>query len=352
MTKTFRTTLWWLAIIGFFVVMLYQLRVILLPFVLGMMVAYLLDPVVDRLQRWRLSRGVATMLVTIAFFVLLALVLFALFPLVSEQLAGLIGSVPRLVEHIATIYNSQLERVLSAVPDGQMETVKNAFGNLADVAMNMFTGVANNLFSSGASLLNIVSLLLLTPVVAFYLLKDWDHMLMVIDDLLPRMHADTVREQVREINRTISGFLRGQLMVCASLAVYYAAALTLVGLPFGLLIGVLTGALIIVPYVGWASGFFLALTLAYTHADTANNLLVWVGGVYLFGQVIESYFLTPKLVGNRVGLHPLWLIFGMLSGGVLLGFVGVLLAVPITAVIGVLTRFTLQRYRHSDLYSG
>ncbi len=352
MTRNTRATLWWLGIIGFFILMLYQLRVILLPFVIAMMAAYLLDPVVDRLQRLRLSRGLATMVVTVVFFTLVALLAIALFPLVSEQLAGLISSIPHVVEQATAFYNSKVENLLAAVPDSQISTVKGAFGNFTDMATSMLTGFAGGLFTSGASVLNVVALLLLTPVVSFYLLKDWDHILDVIDELLPRKHAKTVRAQANEIDRTISGFLRGQVLVCAVLAVYYAVALTIVGVPFGLLVGGLTGALTIIPYVGWCSSFLLALALAYTHGDPAHHMLIGVVGIYLVGQVIESYFLTPKLVGDRVGLHPLWLIFGMLAGGVLLGFVGVLLAVPITAVIGVLTRFTVERYRHSSLYKG
>lgn len=352
MTRHTKTTLWWLGIIGFFVLMLYQLRVILLPFVLGMMIAYLLDPVVDRLQRYGLSRIVSTMLVTVGFFIAFTALILALSPLVAEQLMGFISTIPDLVEQASLLYNQQVDQVLHAVPDDQVATIKDVFGNLTNMAVGMLSTLVNNLFSSGASLLNLISMLLLTPIVAFYCLKDWDHMLRVIDNLLPRKYVKTVRAQINEIDVTISGFLRGQVLVCTVLAIYYALALTIVGLPFGLLVGALTGALVIIPYVGWLSGFLIALALAYVHGDAAYHLLMTVAVIYLIGQAVESYFLTPKMVGDRVGLHPLWLIFGMLAGGVLLGFVGVLLAVPITAVIGVLTRFTIERYLKSSLYKG
>jgi predicted PurR-regulated permease PerM len=233
-----------------------------------------------------------------------------------------------------------------------VDAVQNAFGNVSMVMMDMLTTFANDVFASGGALLNIISMLLITPIVAFYLLKDWDHILQVCDDLLPRKNADTIRTQMHLVDLTISGFLRGQLLVCLCLALYYSVTLTVVGLPFGLLVGVATGALAIIPYVGWISSCALALLLAYMHGGEGHALLFSVAAVYLCAQAIESYFLTPKLVGERVGLHPLWLIFGMLAGGTLLGFVGVLLAVPATAVIGVLIRFAIGRYRESELYSG
>ena len=205
------------------------------------------------------------------------------------------------------------------------------------------------MLSSGVAFINIISLILITPIVAFYLLRDWDKVVAHIDALLPRKRAETIRQQLVIIDNTLAGFVRGQLNVCILLGIYYAIFLTILGLNFGFVIGLATGFLVIFPYVGLLVGMAAGITVAFFQFGEMSQVLM-VLGVFISGQVIEGNFVTPKLVGDKVGLHPVWIIFAMLAGGALFGFVGVLLAVPMAAVIGVLIRFGLGEYQKSSYF--
>ena len=224
-------------------------------------------------------------------------------------------------------------------------------GSVDAVAGTGITGLLAGLWSGGVAFLQLLSLVIITPVVAFYLLRDWDRIVEHLDSLLPVAAAPTIREQLRKIDDTISAFVRGQAIVCLILGAYYAVALTLIGLPFGLLVGIGAGLISFIPYIGAAAGLIVGLVIAYTHFDQWTPI-IGVAAVFLAGQTVESYVLTPRLVGDRVGLHPVWIMFALLAGGALFGFTGVLLAVPAAAVIGVLLRFAIARYRDSDLYQG
>jgi predicted PurR-regulated permease PerM len=204
---------------------------------------------------------------------------------------------------------------------------------------------------SGVAFANLLSLLFITPVVAFYLLRDWDHFVRRIDDLLPLEHRKTILAQFREVDRNLAGFARGQASVCLVLAIYYALGLTLVGLEFGLVVGLGIGLISFIPYVGSITGLIVSLGIALAQFPTWGPVGL-VLGVFVVGQILEGYVLTPRLVGNRVGLHPVWVIFALLAGGTLFGFVGLLLAVPVAAVIGVLTRFAVQQYLASRYFRG
>jgi predicted PurR-regulated permease PerM len=201
------------------------------------------------------------------------------------------------------------------------------------------------------AVVNLLSLVFITPVVTFYLLRDWDRIVAKVDSWLPRDHADIIRVQMGEINRTLSGFIRGQATVCLALGTIYGVGLSLVGLDLGLVIGMTSGMLSFIPYLGSITGFVTGMGLAFAQgADW--HLPAMVAGVFAFGQVMEGNVLTPKLVGDKVGLHPVWIMFALLAGGTLFGFVGILLAVPVAAVIGVVVRFALSHYLASPIYHG
>jgi predicted PurR-regulated permease PerM len=208
---------------------------------------------------------------------------------------------------------------------------------------------ATGLVTQLEALANLMSLLLITPIVSFYLLRDWDDLVAKVDSWLPRAHLETIREQFREIDRTLAGFLRGQVTVCLILGAFYGIGLSLVGLDFGFIIGFATGLISFVPFFGMLIGFVVGLALAFAQFDSWLSIGL-VAAVFVAGQVIEGNFLTPKMVGERVGLHAVWVIFALLACGALFGFVGVLLAVPLAAVIGVLVRFGVARYLESPLY--
>lgn len=215
--------------------------------------------------------------------------------------------------------------------------------NLANT-LKLAGGVLRGIITSGFAIFNLISLLLITPVVAFYMLRDWDMFIAKVDSLLPRRSKASIREQARQIDRTLAGFIRGQLSVCVILGTYYSLGLYLVGLDLGLLVGFIAGLISFIPYVGSIVGFLLSIGIAFAQFDSLMPILQVVL-VFVTGQFLEGNFLTPKLVGENVGLHPVWVMFALLAGGVLLGFLGLMIAVPLAAVIGVLLRHAIENYK-------
>lgn len=342
----------WCLLFGAFIVVLIFLRQVLFPFVAGFAIAYFLDPVCDRLESAGLSRSWATALVTVSFFVLFVVVLALLAPLLYAQVIQFLNNLP----HYASAIHSKAAPLMDAAR-GYLSSEQGALNVKAFVESHLgdfakITVAFLGKFVGGLQVtFNIVSLFVITPVVAFYLLRDWDRIVARVDSWLPRAHVETIREQARLVDETLAGFLRGQFTVCILLGLFYGIGLSLVGLDFGLIVGLGTGLMSFVPYVGMLTGFVAGMGLAIAQFDALSSIAM-VAGVFVAGQLIEGNFLTPKLVGDRVNLHAVWIMFALLAGGALFGFVGVLLAVPTAAVIGVLARFTLAQYRQSALYLG
>ena len=341
----------WLVGLVAFGLCLYLLRGILLPFVAGMAVAYLLDPVADKLERWRFSRTLATTVITALFVVLAAAALFLLLPLLQQQLLDFISRFPAYLNKLREFLAPFAESMLARLEPEDVARMREAIAGYSDRAIDWALGLVRGLWRSGLAIVNILSLLFITPIVTFYLLRDWDRIVARTDALLPRAHAEVIRAQCRRVDETLAGFVRGQGLVCLILGVFYAVSLVLVGLDFGLIIGIAAGLVSFIPYFGAISGFVVSVGMALLQFDDPL-LIAAVAAVFVVGQVIEGNFLTPKLVGERVGLHPVWVIFGVLAGGALFGFVGILLAVPAAAVVGVLVRFALERYAASPLFLG
>lgn len=346
-----RQWLFWLSLGVLFLLFLYLIKSILLPFVVGILAAYFLDPAADRLEKTGLSRNMATAAITAAFFLLVILLCLWIPPVIIDQFAGLVETLPGYINAMSQQYGEKITHWLGALPAAQIENMQKSLSDISGALLRFAGDATLGLFQSGAVIINLLSLLLITPVVTFYLLRDWDALIARINALLPKAHAAVIREQLAIMDRTLAGFVRGQLNVCFLLAAYYGIGLSLVGLKFGLVIGVLTGFLVILPYVGMAFGLILGLGIALFQFDSYFPILM-VLAVFVTGQIIEGYFITPKLVGSKVGLHPVWIIFGMLAGAALFGFVGILLAIPVTAVIGVLIRFSLSQYLQSSYYHG
>jgi predicted PurR-regulated permease PerM len=328
-----------------FCALLYLLRGMLLPFVVGLMVAYLLNPMVDRLERWRLGRGLGSALVLGVFFAFLTGVLIWLVPLLVEQITGLVRSAPDYLQSLRRIINARL--ATSSKPIPAVGTLLQANG---DKLLEVAVAVLGGLWHSGMVLVGTLSLLFITPLVAFYCLRDWHHIQQHVKDLLPLEHKEVICTQLYKIDQVLSGYLRGQTLVCLIMACYFGFALSLAGLDYGLLIGVIAGLLTFIPYVGSAIGAVTSIGMAIVQFDGVQPVLL-VAGLFALGQLFEGNVLTPRIVGERVGLHPVWVIFGMLAGGTLLGMVGVLIALPLSAVVGVLVRFMIERYHRSDLYN-
>lgn len=347
-----RQIIFWLLVLALIIAFLMVFSSILLPFVAGMALAYFLDPVADRLERLGLSRMMATVVILVAFVVVFALALIIIIPVVINQASDFILRVP---EYITLLQQRIAESNASWLPDWigtQINTIKANFSKYLADGFGFIGALFEQLWNSGKSLLDIASLFVVTPVVAFYLLLDWDRMIAKVDNWIPRNQVATVREIANEVDAAIAGFVRGQGSMCLILGVYYGIGLSLAGLNFGLLIGFLTGMLSFIPYVGAMLCLVIAAGVAIVQFWPDYTSIAIVLAVFFSGQFIEGNVLQPKLVGSSVGLHPVWLMFALFAFGLLFGFVGLLVAVPASAAIAVLVRFAISRYLQSDLYHG
>ncbi|HEU5046671.1 MAG TPA: AI-2E family transporter [Rickettsiales bacterium] len=349
--STFRIQLiFWSAGIILFFYFLSLIKSILLPFVVGMLAAYFLNPAVRRLQMMtKGSRSGAAAVITILFFSVTILLGVVLVPLIAHQLTNLLQQLPDYIKDLQDKYSHQINHYVAALKSDKAGAIKDAAGNVGGTLAGWAGNMLSDLLRSSLALLNVLSLVFITPIVVFYLLRDWEQVVARFNALLPRKHERVIREQLRAIDRTLSGFIRGQTNVCLIMATYYALMLTAAGLNFGLGLGIMTGFLLFVPFVGIMICLTLSMTVALFQFGLDPHLIV-IAAIYLVGMALEGSMLTPKLVGNEVGLHPVWIIFGMLSGAALFGFVGVLISVPVTSVIGVLARFAIERYKQSVIY--
>ncbi|MEQ8194389.1 MAG: AI-2E family transporter [Rhodospirillales bacterium] len=342
---------YWLIGFAVFILLVYVLRDILLPFVVGMAIAYFLNPLTTRLQHWKVSRTIATLLIMLAFIAITVTAALLLFPLLQAQVASFAVRVPGYLEKLRASVMPFLEHAWTALSDEQAQKLKDAAGGQAGAAIKWVGGLLKKVWSGGLALFELISLVVITPIVAFYMLRDWETFVHKIDGWLPQRHAGTIRGLAKRIDDTIAGFVRGQASVCLILALYYGLALSVVGLEFGLIVGLFAGLISFIPYVGASLGLLGGVGLAYAQFPDWTPV-VMVAAVFGVGQVLESYALTPKLVGDKVGLHPVWIIFALMAGGALFGFTGMLLAIPVAAVTGVLIRFAISRYLDSPLYTG
>ncbi|WP_333713568.1 AI-2E family transporter [Yoonia sp.] len=344
-----------------FLVVLWFLGNVIMPFVLGGAIAYCLDPIADRLQKLGLTRVASVVVITLVATLVFILLILLVIPLLIEQTTSLINTAPE-------VFNRLRDGLFERFPDllDSESTISKQLSSIGETIQARGVELLNVGLSSALGLLNVLVLLVIVPVVAFYMLLDWDHMTAKIDSMLPRDHVDTVRMLARDIDRTLASFIRGQGTVCLILGTYYAVALMLAGLNFGLIVGFVAGLITFIPYVGAVVGGALAIGLALfqfwgsvevVDGDTVTYSTNWlrialIAGIFAIGQFVEGNILTPKLVGGSVGLHPVWLLFALSVFGSLFGFVGMLVAVPIAAMIGVLARWGIDQYRASLLYRG
>jgi predicted PurR-regulated permease PerM len=324
-------------------------RAVLLPFLVGMAAAYMLDPAADQLQRWGLSRGVATLLITVSFFIVLVVLLVLILPTLAVQAADLAAELPGYLERLRERAVPTLAGLLARFDLGLDLSAKGLFQRYSSQGMDVLVGAVTGLLQSGVALLNLVALIFVTPIVTFYLLRDWDRMVVRIWAAVPPDLQPTLRRLAQDVDEVLAGFIRGQGLVCLFLALFYGLGLWLVGLRYGLIIGLLTGIFSFIPYIGMTLGMVVGLAVAAFQFQDLW-LIGLVAGVFALGQFIEGNLISPRLIGSRIRLHPVWVIFAVLAGTALAGVVGTLLAVPVAAVIGVLLRFALERYRASALF--
>ncbi|KNG94052.1 AI-2E family transporter [Pseudaestuariivita atlantica] len=337
---------WGIAAIVFCVI-LWFLGDVLLPFVLGGAIAYCLDPVADRLETWGLSRAAATAIITLGGVLVFVVLFLLVVPLLVEQAVQLFNTAPQL-------FNDLRDFLTMRFPDLMVEgsTIRQTLATVGETIKSRGGELLNSVLSSAAGLLNIVMLFVIVPVVAVYLLLDWDRMIAKFEDMLPRDHAPVIIDLAHQIDDTLASFIRGMGSVCVILGTYYAVALMLVGLQFGLVVGFVAGLVTFIPYVGAIFGGALAVGLALFQFWGDWVSIGIVAAIFVIGQMVEGNILTPKLVGSSVGLHPVWLLLALSVFGTLFGFVGLLVAVPLAAALGVIARFALDQYKSSRLYRG
>jgi predicted PurR-regulated permease PerM len=337
----------WGIAFGILVLVLWLLGSTLLPFLLGAGLAYFLDPLADRLERIGLSRVVATCVMGLVGVLLFALVMAFAVPAIIQQIEALIVAAPDYIAQLIELLGRRYPDIF-----GETSRVRQSLTDVETMLREGGLPVLNQVLAGSLRVFDFLIVLLVTPVVAFYLLLDWDRMVAKINAVMPREHALTIRGLAREVDVVLAGFVRGQISVCLILGTFYAIMLTAVGLPFGYLVGAIAGLISFIPYVGSIVGFVLAMAIALFQFWDEKFWILVVAGIFLFGQFVEGNILSPNLIGKSVGLHPVWLILALAVFGTLFGFAGLLVAVPVAATLGVIGRFLIGQYLASPLYTG
>jgi predicted PurR-regulated permease PerM len=334
----------WILVAAIILWFAYATRGVLGPFIAGLVIAYLLDPVADRLEQRGVPRWVAAMLILVGFFGVFALLILAMAPLVAAQFQQLVQNLPQLIQSLGPL----VERLSDAAGDVvALETLTN---DLMHRAAAWLSTLASGILSRGLAVFNLLALFVMMPVVAFYALRDYDALTTRINAWWPSRYAGTIRRLLGESDAALAGFVRGQSLVCLSLAIFYSVGWSLIGLNYALVLGTLAGVLGFVPYLGVVVSVGLGLLVGLGQWGPDVLHLGLIVGVFFVGQLLESTVLTPNLIGNRIGLHPLWVLFAVFAGGELLGILGVFLAVPVAAVLGVVMRWLLGEYLKSPLF--
>ncbi len=324
---------------------------ILLPFVLAFVLAYILHPAGELMERHHVGRGVAAGLLTVGFCLFVLAVFLIIVPILQAQVIDFMRHIPQFSESVWHWVKRMMAYTKENITPAQWAELSDGVSGSVMSVLTALGASLSRMLSSGVAVFNLLALIVITPVVLFYVLRDWKEIKMAVNNLIPPRQAERAQSVLGEINQTLSGFIRGQALVCLLLGLFYGIGLSLVGLDFGILVGLLAGLLSFVPYFGFGTGLVLSLFLALMQGFTWGQ---WGGlaTVFILGQILEGYILTPRLVGQRVGLHPVWVIFALLAGGALAGFIGILVAVPVAAVIGVLVRRSVRWYRQTDLFTG
>ncbi len=333
------------AVIAF--VLLWTLGDVLVPFLVGGAIAYFLDPIADRMQRAGLSRVAATSVITILMLLVMVALVLSVIPTLISQLSALVNAAPEIAKRLQTFLVDRFPELQDST-----STMRQTLAEIGSFVQSKGAELAQTALTSALSIISALVFIVVVPVVAFYLLLDWDNMVTRVDNLLPRDHVETVRRLGREIDGVLAGFVRGQLSVCLVLGTYYSVALMLAGLQFGLVVGAIAGAITFIPYVGAIVGGVLAIGLALFQFWGDWVSIGIVAAIFAIGQFLEGNVMTPRLVGKSVGLHPVWLLLALSAFGSIFGFVGMLIAVPVAASIGVFARFAIAQYQASLLYRG
>lgn len=340
----------WGVILFFLFGVLFALREILLPFVAGAIIAYFLHPVVTYSCHKGIKRGFASAFLILLSVVLLIALFATLIPLIGEQLIGLIERLPSTLHVIENSVSAWLNNVINMLGMARADQIRGQISSLSAEGTTYLVNFAGRLIESGLTVFNVLSLLFVTPIVAFYMLMDWSKAIGSLEGMFPRRYAALIHGILSDIDDAISAYLRGQLSVMIILGSFYAVILSVIGLDFSLAIGAFAGLMSFVPYVGAISGLIVATIMALIQFAPD---WIWVGvvvAVFVLGQLLEEYVLLPRLVGAQINIHPVWMIFALFAFGTLFGLVGVFLAVPLAAITAVLVRYGIVFYKKSQLY--
>src|SRR5262245_28017069 len=347
-----RPILFWTAMLASVIAVVALLRGALLPFVAGAVLAYLLNPLVGRIERLGISRLLATLAIMVIVVGTIAALMVLTVPTIVSELSYFIERLPLYLRRLQNLTTDPNRPWLSKIVAEGLGEAERSFGDLTSVAANWLGTFLHSIWSGGQALISTASLAVVAPIVACYLIYDWNRMIAAIDNLVPPVYRNTVRALALEIDDTIRGFVRGQSSLCLVLAAFYALALSLIGLLHGVLIGIASGLLSFIPYLGALSGLVIAMCVAIAQFWPNWTSVLLVLAVFFIGQSLADYVLAPYLVGRKVHLNPVWIMFALFSCGYLFGFVGLLIAGPLAAAVGVLIRFALRRYYASPLYAG
>jgi predicted PurR-regulated permease PerM len=341
--------LFWAGAIALFLGFVWLFNDVLLPFVLGMVIAYLLNPLVKRFSTKGIKRTTTSAIIVILFFALLITIIAIISPILARESAALIEALPVYLERFFEEVRPYTVWLQENIDPQYMADAKVFLKDNITKVLTVSGGIAGGLAAGGQAVIGVITTLVLTPLVAFFMMKEWPAITKWAEDLIPRQHETMIKDLLDQIDAKLAGFIRGQLTVAFFLGLFYALALTFVDLNYGFLIGVMAGVLSIIPLVGSTIGLVASIGVAWFQSGELSYVGI-VAAIFIGGQIVEGNFLSPKVLGDSVGLHPLWVLFALLAGASLFGFLGMLLAVPVAAVIGVLAGFALKQYKATPLY--
>lgn len=347
-----RSLVFWIIIVIAFSLSFAVLREVLLPFVVGACLAYLLDPPATRLERLGINRLVATLAIVSIFILGLSTLIVLAGPIIIRELAYFIDSFPRYLNQLQSMATNPNRPWLSKIIGEGLGEAERSVTSLTTLATDWLVTFLHSAWSGGQELISIFSLLVVIPIVAIYLINDWKKMITVIDDCVPPAKRQTIRALAREIDDRIGGFVVGQGALCLILAVFYATALSLIGINHSVLIGIAAGVISFIPYLGSLTGLAISTCVAVAQFWPNWNIILLVPATFFVGQGLADYVLSPYFIGRRVNLNPVWVIFALFACGKLFGFIGLIVAVPFAAGVGVLVRFAVRQYFESPFYAG
>lgn len=349
MTKTNKNILWSLGLVALITLFFWVFKPILTPFAVGIVIAYLLNPLVEKLEAIKVNRKLGSAFLLLIFFMFFGLILALSVPSLVREVSELATQFPNWLSSLKEKASPLLQELEPYTGEITTETLKDTMNNLSGRIAAVALAIVSQIASGGMAIIGMLALIAFIPIVAYEMMVNWPKIVERTQDLIPVKYRPTVMNLTFDIDQKISGFIRGQLSVCFILAVFYVIALSLVGLNYAFIIGILTGLMSFIPMVGALIGLLACTVVAWFQFQDVV-MLGLVVGIFFIGQILEGSFLVPKIIGDKIDLHPVWVMFALSACGLLFGFLGLLLALPLAAIAGVLVRFATQRYKQSSYF--